>query len=168
MLINKFISCRTCNEKINIRIQVEDNRIPFIVNCPKCSTEISVEIDLSKNGELKLKNASEFQDIPDFPLWCVELSAGLPVRKMYLRDSIIPDHGFSPFLTTLQQFGEDGFEIFTTVMGQITVLNERTQKGLFEDFLRINNLLRNSNEKFFLEKLKNCFIIFRSIFQLQR
>ena len=58
MLINKFISCRTCNEKINIRIQVEDNRIPFIVNCPKCSTEISVEIDLSKNGELKLKNAS--------------------------------------------------------------------------------------------------------------
>ena len=45
MLINKFISCRTCNEKINIRIQAEDNRIPFIVNCPKCSTEISVEID---------------------------------------------------------------------------------------------------------------------------
>ena len=92
----------------------------------------------------------------------MELSAGLPVRKMYLRDSIIP------FLTTLQQFGEDVFEIFTTVMGQITVLNERTQKGLFEDFLRINNLLRNSNEKFFLEKLKNCFIIFRSILQLQR
>lgn len=68
MLKNKFISCRTCNEKINIRIQAEDNRIPFIVNCPKCSTEISVEINLSKNGELKLKNTSVFQDIPGFPL----------------------------------------------------------------------------------------------------
>ena len=39
-------------------------------------------------------------------------------------------------------------------MGQITVLNERTQKGLFEDFLRINNLLRNSNEKFFLRGIQ--------------
>lgn len=56
-----------------------------------------MEIDLSKNRELKLKNASEFQDILGFPLWCAELSAGLPVRKMHLRDSIIPDHGFSPF-----------------------------------------------------------------------
>lgn len=60
-----------------------------------------MEINLSKNGELKLKNVSEFKDIPGFPLWCVELLAGLPVRKMYLRDLIIPDHGFSPFLTTL-------------------------------------------------------------------
>lgn len=152
MLINKYITCRTCNEKINIRIQAEDNKIPFIINCPKCSTEIFVEIDLSKNGELEVKNASEFQAIPDLPLWCVELSAGLPVRKMYLRNSIIPDHGFSPFLTTLQQLGEDGFQIFRIVRGQITVLNERAQKGLFEDFLRINNLLKNGNEKYFLEE----------------
>lgn len=75
MLINKYITCRTCNEKINIRIQVEDNKIPFIINCPKCSTEISVEIYLSKNGELEVKNASEFQAIPDLSLWCVKLSA---------------------------------------------------------------------------------------------
>ena len=37
-------------------------------------------------------------------------------------------------------------------MGQIAALNERTQKGLFEDFLRINNLLRNGNEKHFLKE----------------
>ena len=59
--------------------------------------KISVEIYLSKNGEIKVKNASELKEIPELPLWCVELSAGLPVRKMYLRDSIIPDHRFSPF-----------------------------------------------------------------------
>ena len=134
MLTNKYITCRTCNEKINIRIQAEDNKIPFIINCPKCSTEISVEIDLSKNGELEVKNASELLEIPNLPLWCVELSAGLPVRKMYRRNSIIPDHGFSPFLTTLQQLGKNGFEIFRTVMGQFTVLNKRAKKGCLKIF----------------------------------
>lgn len=32
------------------------------------------------------------------------------------------------------------------------MLNERAQKGLFEVFLRINNLLKNGNEKYFLEE----------------
>ena len=94
MVINKFISCQTCNKKINIRIQAEDNRIPFIINCPECLTQISVEIDLSKNKQLKVNNASEIQNNLEFPMWCVELSSRFPVRKMFLRE----DLGLSPFL----------------------------------------------------------------------
>ena len=35
-------------------------------------------------------------------------------------------------------------------MNEIAVLNERVKKGIFEDFLRINNLFMNGNEKYFL------------------
>ena len=146
MVINKFISCQTCNEKINIRIQAEDNRIPFIINCPECSTQISVEIDLSKNKQLKVNNASEIQNNLEFPMWCVELSSRFPVRKMFVREDI----GLSPFFTTLQQFENGEIEIFISVMNEIEVLNERVKKGIFEDFLRINNLFMNGNEKYFL------------------
>lgn len=154
MLINKFISCRTCNEVINIRIQAEDNRIPFIVNCPKCSTEISVEIDLSKSGELKAKNASELLEAPNLPLWCVELSAVLPVKKMYLRNSLKLEYGLSPFMNTMNLLGVNGFEVFTNVMRRITALNERAQKGLFEDFLRVNTLLMNDNNDYIVKETK--------------
>ena len=146
MVINKFISCQTCNKKINIRIQAEDNRIPFIINCPECLTQISVEIDLSKNKQLKVNNASEIQNNLEFPMWCVELSSRFPVRKMFLRE----DLGLSPFFTTLQQFENGEIEIFISVMNEIAVLNERVKKGIFEDFLRINNLFMNGNEKYFL------------------
>ena len=146
MVINKFISCQTCNKKINIRIQAEDNRIPFIINCPECLTQISVEIDLSKNKQLKVNNASEIQNNLEFPMWCVELSSRFPVRKMFLRE----DLGLSPFFTTLQQFENGEIEIFISVINEIEVLNERVKKGIFEDFLRINNLFMNGNEKYFL------------------
>lgn len=149
MLHNAYISCRTCNEKINIRIQVEENAISFIVNCPECSTEIYLEFNPSKNKDLIVKNASNLGDAPDLPLWCVELSAGLPVRKMYLRDSIIPPHGFDPFINTVMKLGKDEF---LTVSNQITRLKESAQNGLFDDFIRINKLLRNGNKKYFLNE----------------
>ena len=157
MVINKFISCCTCKEKINIRIQAEDNKIPFIVNCPKCFTEISVEIELSKDENLKLNNATEIHQTPVFPLWCVELSSGLPVRKMYLRKSL-SDYELSPFFTTLQQLGENGFEVFARIMSQIVRLNENAKKGLFEDFFRINNLLQNGNEEYFLKETQKLLL----------
>lgn len=64
MVINKFIECTLCHTKHQIRWQIGNNEVNFIIRCPKCKAKLRGT--LSNKGKISfidtLLNCKEIEE----------------------------------------------------------------------------------------------------------
>lgn len=111
MIDNRLIQCDFCENIINLRTQIGFYSVPFIFNCPECSSEISGSISINnKNITIDLTDLINCRKaygmkLFDKDYFCIELSAEFMTSKPKKRSEISM---VGPFMrsTHLFSFGE--------------------------------------------------------------
>ncbi|EMC07438.1 SEC-C metal-binding domain-containing protein [Streptococcus mutans] len=160
MTNNDYIICKTCDEVINIRIQMGYYDVPFNVNCPKCQTLISGKVILKPYG-INMKNAYHLNSQPDFPYWCIELSAELPTRKIYMRKGILDN--LSPFMAQMNRFSSDEANDYMEKIASLRRFADYSNSDELSDFINLYRLYWNNQQNYLYPKLEENLIPYKSI-----
>ncbi|WP_165213162.1 YecA family protein [Streptococcus tangpeifui] len=158
MTYNEFILCITCNKCINLRIQMGNFSVPFSLVCPECKTNISGQVDFEP-FKLNLKNATrlendrpDYDELTQFPIWCLEISSDFPTQKLRLRKSALDS--LTPFLSQISRF--DKKEYFNDIKDFQSTLTfaEFIQDGDLENYYRLYNLYWGRQDKYLYHELE--------------
>lgn len=157
MTNNEFILCSTCNKCVNLRIQMGDFPVDFVLNCPECETEITGRVEFEPfsisltNAQILDINVSNYDKLTNFPIWCLEISAEFPTRKLYLRESQFD--GLAPFMAQMARMGKK-YDLTDIKKFQNTrIFADFIRDGKLDNFKRLYNLYWNRKDKYLYPEL---------------
>ncbi|WP_142357487.1 hypothetical protein [Streptococcus oralis] len=158
MTRNEFIICLTCGECINLRIQMGSYPVDFALNCPKCKTEISGKIEFEpfdinlNNAQVINEDTPNYKELTNFPIWCLEISAEFPTKKMHLRKDILD--GFSPFMAQMVRMDKKNDLTDLKKMQATGKFADFVREKKLDNFVRLYNLYWNRQDKYLYSELK--------------
>ncbi|MBF7095075.1 hypothetical protein IYQ92_07535 [Streptococcus sp. HF-1907] len=157
MTNNEFILCSTCNKCVNLRIQMGNFPVDFVLNCPECKTEITGRVEFEPFG-ISLTNAQildindpNYDKLTNFPIWCLEISAEFPTRKLYLRESQFD--GLAPFMAQMARMGKKNDLTDIKKFQNTRIFADFIRDGKLDNFKRLYNLYWNQKDKYLYPEL---------------
>lgn len=157
MTHNEFIVCSTCKKCVNLRIQMGDFPVDFALNCPECKTEITGRVEFEPfdisltNSQILDKDVPNYDELTDFPIWCLEISAEFPTRKLHLRES--PFDGLAPFMAQMARMGKKDDLTDIRKFQNTRIFADFIREGKLDNFRRLYNLYWNRQDKYLYPEL---------------
>ncbi|MGQ5514368.1 SEC-C metal-binding domain-containing protein [Streptococcus anginosus] len=157
MTQNEFILCSTCKLCINLRIQMGNFPVDFALNCPECETEITGRVGFEPfditltNAQILDKDVPDYDQLTDFPIWCLEISAEFPTRKLYLRES--PFDRLAPFMAHMARMSKKDDLTNIKKFQNTSIFADFIRDKKLDNFKRLYNLYWNRQDKYLYPEL---------------
>ncbi|MGT2907920.1 SEC-C metal-binding domain-containing protein [Streptococcus dentiloxodontae] len=167
MTYNEFILCSTCKRCINLRIQMGNFPVDFALNCPECKTEITGRVEFKPfditltNAQILDKDVPNYDKLTEFPIWCLEISAEFPTRKLHLRES--PFDGLAPFMAQMARMSKKDDLTDIKKFQNTSIFADFIRDKKLDNFKRLYNLYWNQQDRYLYPELNRLLSDYRGL-----